>query len=301
MCRKGTRFRPLQVRQRPHSLALPSYSRAAIHYPLLVRHRAHVLAAAWLVSLLRRVDHLVPACSPGERQYRIVAARLRRHCHAAERHPDLHLQARFGLTAAGNACQDSYRREEQGNEYYGREEDFIDGARGSLIIENNPTPHVDSILRKRKRKNKEIVWKNVSRRILTQSSSLQTLRLCNTTEKRVYIGIILTLATTEKRGSLKLRMCHQRRREKKIHESHEARGTRSVKRKGGNMYISLMKILLLAVIVLITSRIKRTQNAETNLQRREEAIEGDGGSKELGKRKKNSRFIDKSWRGSGNS
>lgn len=63
------------------------------------------------------------------------------------------------------------------------------------------------------------------------------------------------------------------------------------------MYISLMKILLLAVIVLIARISKRTQMAETNLQRRKEEIEGDEGSKELGKRKKNSRFIDEKLAG----
>ena len=54
--------------------------------PLLVLARAHVLAAARLVPLLRRVVRLVPPRAPRQRQHRGVAVGVHRSAHA--RHGD---------------------------------------------------------------------------------------------------------------------------------------------------------------------------------------------------------------------
>ena len=53
----------------------------------LVREAAHVLAAARLVPLLRRVGARLPPRAPRQRQHRLLAARLRRLHQAARRRP----------------------------------------------------------------------------------------------------------------------------------------------------------------------------------------------------------------------
>lgn len=151
-CRKGTRLSPLQVRQGPDSLALPPHPRAAIHHPLLVRDGAHVLAAARLVPLLRRVDHLVPASALGKRFHRLLAARMRGHPLAADRRRYDRDWAGTGHEAKGGSRSSCWCGEEQGGSHHesccGREEDFIDATIATtcnihkIYMRNSPKPQL---------------------------------------------------------------------------------------------------------------------------------------------------------------
>jgi hypothetical protein len=87
--------------------------------------------------------------------------------------------------------------------------------------------------------------------ILTQSSSLQTLRLCNTTENDLLQGFILTLATTEKKDRESFECAMRERGKARI--SRDCMGTdiRSRRTIKQEFFIeTLLPLLLLAVLTV---------------------------------------------------